>query len=109
MKLIERIVYSVPTGSIRRIPFWRLSDAGTAAGLKDKIVLIGVTAPDLHDEAVTPLSHGKGMPGVEIQANIVNMLLKGYQFVDLNPFVMFIWILIAALLPALAFFIFRIL
>ncbi len=107
LKLIERIVYSVPTGSIRRIPFWRLSDAGTAAGLKDKIVLIGVTAPDLHDEAVTPLSHGKGMPGVEIQANIVNMLLKGYQFVDLNPFVMFIWILIAALLPALAFFIFR--
>jgi len=105
LKLIERIVYSAPAGSIRRIPFWRLNDAGIAASLKDKIVLIGVTAPDLHDEAVTPFSRGKAMPGVEIQANIVNMLLRSYRFVNLNPFIMFFWILIITLLSATSFYI----
>ena len=42
-----------------------------------KIVLIGATAPDLHDEVLTPVSHGKSMAGVEVHANILDTVLTG--------------------------------
>jgi adenylate cyclase len=41
---------------------------------KDKIILIGATASDLHDDAIVPISN-QAMPGVEINANIVQSLL----------------------------------
>ncbi|MFH1233646.1 MAG: adenylate/guanylate cyclase domain-containing protein [Patescibacteria group bacterium] len=44
--------------------------------LKDKIVLIGATAPDLHDEQITPVSAGHPMSGVEIHANAINTILN---------------------------------
>lgn len=44
---------------------------------ENKIVLIGATAPDLHDDHLVPILKGKRMPGVEIQANIVQMVLTG--------------------------------
>ncbi len=40
----------------------------------NKVVLIGATAPDLHDDQAVPTS--AKMTGVEIQANIINTLLK---------------------------------
>ena len=42
-----------------------------------KIVLIGSTAPDLHDTFVVPTSNGIEMPGVEIQANIIQNFILG--------------------------------
>lgn len=102
---VERIVYSAPTGSIRRIPFWRLLEEGEdiLPVLKDKIVLMGATAADLHDTKLTPFSRGSEMPGVEIQANIVNMLLSGERLHDLGRGLMSFWILAAAFLPAFFF------
>jgi adenylate cyclase len=50
----------------RRIP------AGT---LKDKIVLVGTTAPGLQDLRVTPVS--EIYPGVEAHANVISGLLDG--------------------------------
>ena len=44
---------------------------------KDKIVLIGATAPNLHDNYFVPTSYGKAMPGVEIHATVVQQLLTG--------------------------------
>ncbi|MFH1100737.1 MAG: adenylate/guanylate cyclase domain-containing protein [Methanobacteriota archaeon] len=41
---------------------------------KDKIVLIGATAGDLHDDAIVPISN-HAMPGVEINANLVQSIL----------------------------------
>ncbi len=42
---------------------------------KNKIVLIGVTSADFHDEMHVPTSHGKPMAGVEIHANIIQTML----------------------------------
>ena len=41
---------------------------------KNKIVLIGATASDLHDDAIVPISN-IAMPGVEINANLVQSIL----------------------------------
>lgn len=102
---ITRIVYSAPTGSIRRVPFWRLLDKDVP-NLKDKIILIGATAADLHDEKPTPFSLGTEMPGVEIQANIVNMFLSDYHLAPLERGLMLAWIFFAAILAGIFFIIF---
>jgi len=39
-----------------------------------KIVLIGATAPNLHDDVIVPISE-KAMPGVEVNANLVQSIL----------------------------------
>jgi len=60
-------------------PYERISfsDAVKAdsSTFKDKIVLIGATAPDLHDDYLVPVSGGKRMPGVEFHANAVQTIL----------------------------------
>ncbi|UBM23398.1 CHASE2 domain-containing protein [Pseudomonas sp. p1(2021b)] len=54
--------------------------------LRDRLVLIGATAPGLGDRYVTPLSASLGTtPGVEIQANILNGLLQQRTSIDLPP------------------------
>lgn len=107
LNALVRIAYSAPPGAIRKISFSRLLDDGEGVGkmLQDKIVLIGVTAPDLHDTKLTPFSRGTEMPGVELQAEIVTMLQVGYRLVLLPPYLAYIWILAAALLPAFFFII----
>ncbi len=107
LKNIERIVFSSPTGSIKRVPFLRLIQESNLEMLEDKIVLIGATSPDLHDEKPTPLSRGTQMPGVEIQANIVNMLLYGYRLSPLDRNLQVLWLLAAAFAPAAIFIISR--
>jgi len=41
---------------------------------KGKIVLIGATASNLHDDAIVPISN-EAMPGVEVNANLVQSIL----------------------------------
>ena len=41
---------------------------------ENKIVLIGATAADLHDDVIVPLSN-QAMPGVEVNANLVQSIL----------------------------------
>ncbi|KAA0945425.1 MULTISPECIES: CHASE2 domain-containing protein [unclassified Pseudomonas] len=46
--------------------------------LRDRLILVGATAPGMGDRYVTPLSASVGTTsGVEIQANILNGLLQG--------------------------------
>src|SRR3989338_11413738 len=46
---------------------------------ENKIVLVGATAPDLHDNFFVPTSEGIPMPGVEIHANILqNLILDNF-------------------------------
>ncbi len=62
-------------------PYYSFS--GILAGIykpeefKDKILLIGATATDLHDSYFVPTSYGKAMPGVEVHANTVQQLITG--------------------------------
>jgi adenylate cyclase len=49
------------------------------SSLKDKIVLVGTTAPGLQDLRVTPV--GETYPGVETHANVISGLLDGKIFV----------------------------
>src|SRR5690606_18116038 len=43
--------------------------------LNDAIVIIGATAPSLHDDYIVPTSEGKRMSGAEIHAHIVQTIL----------------------------------
>lgn len=103
---IERIVFAAPSGSIRRIPFYRILEDDSGVDLKNKIVLVGATAPDLHDSAPTPFGKGTEMNGVEIQANILNMLISGYRLVPLSKTAAVLWVLLAAFVSGLIFVVF---
>lgn len=48
---------------------------------KDKYVLVGATATDLHDSQVTPVSAGREMAGVEIHANAMATILENKYLV----------------------------
>lgn len=106
---VERVVFSGPTGSFARIPFWRLMEGDQsriAPLLKGKIVFLGVTAPSLHDDQITPVSYGSTMPGVEVQANAANMFLRGWQLRELSSSTQIALILFVVFIPAILFFIF---
>jgi adenylate cyclase len=54
-----------------------LSKTLPAGFLKDKIVLVGTTAPGLQDNRTSPV--GDGFPGVEAHANVISGLLDGKE------------------------------
>ncbi|MBU0619628.1 adenylate/guanylate cyclase domain-containing protein [Patescibacteria group bacterium] len=70
----------------------------TSSLFKNKIVLIGATAPDLHDEQITPVSSGQPMSGVEIHANAINTILTGNFLKPLNIYIQNIILLFLALI-----------
>lgn len=102
-ELSPRIVFSAPPGSIRHISFSRLLTDDLSDLIKEKIVLVGATTPDLHDEKRTPLGRGQEMPGVEIQANIINMMLAGWGLKEISWLLMVGWIFSITLLLAIIF------
>jgi adenylate cyclase len=69
-----------------------------AGALKDKIVLVGATAVGIYDLRVTPMSGN--FPGVEVQATIMDNILRG-NFIRTPPFAMIIMLLILAALGIL--------
>ena len=63
-----------------------------------KIVFIGATASDLHDEKPTPMGKGAFTSGVEIQAQITNMLLTGLRFDQMPSALFLLWVLVIVLI-----------
>lgn len=51
---------------------------------KGKLVFIGATSPDMHDDYFVPTSGGKAMPGVEIHANTVQTMIT-HRFLGNEP------------------------
>lgn len=63
------------TGSYRTVPFGAVSRGEVPPEVfRDRIVLVGATAPGLNDRYATPMMDAGGMPGVEIQANLLQSL-----------------------------------
>lgn len=56
--------------------------------LKDKLVFVGSTAPDLHDEQLVPTSAGTPMPGVEIHASLAHTILTRSWMIALPSWIM---------------------
>jgi adenylate cyclase len=69
------INFFAPPGGYEYISFYDVYNNNTDPSyFKDKIVLIGATAADLHDDVITPISN-QAMPGVEVNANLVQSIL----------------------------------
>ena len=67
--------YAEPSPAIS-VPAWRVLEGGVDATLfRDRIVLIGASAPGLGDFVATPLRHAE--PGVAVQAQLIETLLAG--------------------------------
>ncbi|HII71301.1 TPA: adenylate/guanylate cyclase domain-containing protein [Candidatus Woesearchaeota archaeon] len=64
-------------GSFKRYSFADVANGNIQPSVfEDKIVLIGATSPDLHDDYFVPTSGGKAMPGVEIHANAIQTMIN---------------------------------
>jgi len=61
---------------------------------KDSLVLVGATAPDLHDDYFVPTSKGKAMPGVEVHANTIQTMLTHNYLVEQSYVSVLVMILI---------------
>ncbi|KKS77764.1 MAG: Adenylate cyclase [Candidatus Woesebacteria bacterium GW2011_GWB1_43_14] len=68
---LMRINFVSPPGSYQRYSYVDIASSENIDIFKDKIILIGATAPDLHDNQMTPVSSGVPMDGVEILANAI--------------------------------------
>jgi class 3 adenylate cyclase len=67
-----------------------------------KFVLIGATAPDLHDEYFVPTSEGVAMSGIEIHANVLqNLILDNFLHKE-GPWTLFITLLVAGVIGMFA-------
>jgi adenylate cyclase len=94
-------------GSYRTYSFYDvLNRRYDKSEFKNKLVLVGATAPDLHDNYFVPTSYGVAMPGVEINANIVQQLLTGKTLRPASDYLTIFLIFLAAVGVALAVFYF---
>ncbi|MFK4059205.1 CHASE2 domain-containing protein [Brevundimonas sp. NPDC046655] len=93
----EAIAYRGPPGRFRTLSFVDVLNGEVPPGfLKDRLVLVGATAPGLGDRYATPAApHGELSPGVEIQAALLQTLLEGGGPRPLAP----PWVLALSLLP----------
>ena len=67
-----------PAGTFPSVPYYQVLRGEVPPEIfRDRLVLIGATTPVLHDEFPTPFSGHTRMPGVEIQANLLETLLQG--------------------------------
>ena len=81
------IDFAGPPGSVRRVPAIKLlTGAEESQTLAGKYVLVGATATGLGDAYPTPLTgQSELMPGVEVQAQALNALLRGRTSVIATP------------------------
>ena len=97
------IDYRGPAGTIPTVSFSDLvrGRADTSL-LRDRIVVVGATAPTLQDVHATPTSPDRLMSGPEIQANAIWTALHGLPLRSAPRLLGWLAILVLGLLPALA-------
>ncbi|MBI3538386.1 MAG: adenylate/guanylate cyclase domain-containing protein [Chloroflexi bacterium] len=91
--------YRGPPRTFRNIPAYQVVNGDVPAEFfKDKIVLIGSTTETLHDNYPTPFGGSdRKMPGVEIGANAIDMMLTQNYLTDLDLVGGLAWMMIAGL------------
>ncbi len=72
--------------------------------IKNGIVFVGSTAPDLHDSLLVPTSNGVLMPGAEIHASIFDTIagehwLRPVPFVFMGLFILLLGVLVGLIVP----------
>lgn len=73
------IDFAGPPGKIRGVSFSKVVRGQVPRGLfRDKVVVIGTSAPSLQDVHATSTSRDEEMPGPEIQANAIETALRGF-------------------------------
>lgn len=79
------IDYAGPPGTVKEISYWNvLRNKFSPSAVRDKIVIVGATAPVLQDLHPTATSGSGVMPGPEIWANATATLLKGVPLKDVG-------------------------
>lgn len=68
---------------------------GTAnlSSLKDALLIVGATAPDMHDALLVPTSYGQPMSGIEIHASALDTVLQRRWLRPVPPLIVVGWIL----------------
>lgn len=96
-------------GQIRRLSVVDLlRDDAVAAGVSGRYVLVGATAAGLGRAFPTPVSgHGQPMNGVELQATVLDNLLRGHWVVPVRGFPRLAALLLVVMVPALLHPLFR--
>lgn len=67
----------------------------------NKIVLIGATSEDLHDNFFVPTSNGVAMPGVEVHASIIQTLINNNDLKHQSKQSIILYVIITTLLVAI--------
>ena len=80
--------------ALRIVPFSRAARGSFRPGtFRDKIVVVGATAPSLQDVHPTSVSGDEFMYGVEVQANAVSTLLRDFPLKEASE-----WVTVALIL-----------
>ncbi|MES2246200.1 MAG: CHASE2 domain-containing protein [Pseudomonadota bacterium] len=81
-----RLLFAGPRGSYRTVPYVSVLRGEVPVELlRDKLLLVGATAPGLGDQTLTPNAGIRGvLPGVEVHANAIDNLMHGRN-VSVSP------------------------
>jgi len=100
------ISYEEDSYQFTRIPFFQVFNGEMPKDFfKDKIVLLGPYLTDVNDYYFTPVSEKKKMPGIEINAAVLKMLLEKNFYYSVSPFVNTVLFFLSVFLPLLFLFI----
>ena len=99
------IPYAGPPGHFQKISYEQVVRGDFIPGtFADKLVLVGVTAAGLGDALPTPVSgYSHSMPGVEINANMLQALLTGGRITELDGRLVLLLTVLLAMLPMFAY------
>ncbi len=99
---LARIFFFGPANTFKKYSFVDvLRSEKSLEQFRDKIVLVGSEAADLHDEYFVPSSEGRPVSGVEIHANVVESVLKNKTLHEVNnPRIIFLIFLAIAVVAA---------
>jgi adenylate cyclase len=95
------IDYRGPRGTIRSVSAIDVIDGRVPAGtFHNKVVVIGLAAKGADDVLRTPLD--SAMPGMEVQANAIDTMLRGEPLRDVPPLVDILVIVLLGFAPVAA-------